>query len=170
MRIFYRLLARKQEAVSIDKLDHRILGQLQQDAGITNQTLADKVGLSASACLKRVQRLRESGVIEKIVALVNSSVLGPCLHIVVDVTMTKDDAHLFKRFEQRMNDAKVVKQCYRVTGESDFVLIVNVRDMDEYDIFCNDVLYTENNLLKFRTMVARKRSKFDVSTVLANQD
>ncbi len=59
-----------------------------------------------------------------------------------------------------------MKQCYRVTGECDFVLIVTVRDIEEYDSFCEEVLYGDSNLLKFRTMVSRKRAKFDVSTVL----
>lgn len=156
----------KPKWVSIDALDRRILDYLQQDAGITNQLLADQVGLSASACLKRVQRLREQGVIEKVVAVLDPGKLGPCLHIVVEVTMTKDDIHLYRRFESAMNDTLAVKQCYRVTGECDFVLIVIVQDMDEYDRFCDDVLYVEPNLSKFRTMVARKRSKFDSSTVL----
>lgn len=96
--------------------------------------------------------------------------LGPCLHIVVDVTMVKDDLRLYQRFEQSANDALAVKQCYRVTGDSDYVLILTVQDMEEYDRFCNEVLYGDSNLLKFRTLVSRKRSKFDVSTVLPDND
>ena len=137
---------------------------------MTNQSLADEVGLSASACLKRVQRLRERGIIKQVVALLDPEKLGPCLHIVVEITMTKDDARLYQRFENSMNEALAVKQCYRVTGDTDFVLIVVVRDMNEYDDFCNDVLYGDNNLLKFRSLVARKRAKFDVGTVLPDND
>ena len=81
--------------------------------------------------------------------------------------MTKDNASLYQRFEKSVNEAPAVKQCYRVPGECDFVLIVIVQDMDEYYNFCNDVLYTDSNLLKFRTLVARKRAKFDVSKPIA---
>lgn len=137
---------------------------------MTNQSLADEVGLSASACLKRVQRLRERGIIDKVVALLDPEKFGPSLQIVVEVIMTKDDAQLYQRFEQSVNDVAAVKQCYRVTGDSDFVLIVMVRDMNEYDDFCNDVLYSDDNLLKFRTLVARKRAKFDVSIALPGND
>ncbi len=151
----------------MDALDHRILDCLQQDASVTNQTLAEQVGLSPSACLKRVKRLHESGIIERIVALLNPEATGQSIYMIIEVTMERDHKGLFKRFEDRALAANEVKQCYKVTGESDFILIVSVPDMQAYDRFCDAVLYADDNMRKFRTLLSRKRSKFDTSMLLS---
>ena len=147
----------------MDALDRRLLGRLQRDADVTNQALADEIGLSPSACLKRVKRLREAGTIDRIVALLGTDAVGTELHIVVEVTMERDRADLYRRFEERVLGAPEIKQCYVVTGECDFVLIVSVPDMDAYDRVCDAVLYADDNVRKFRTLVSRRRTKFDTS-------
>ena len=152
--------------MNLDALDQRILESLQRDASLTNQDLAEVIGLSPSACLKRVKRLRESGVIDRVVALLNPEAIGACLYMVVEVVMKEDNKQLYQRFEERVMEAPEVKQCYFVTGECDFVLIVSVPDLDAFDRFCNSVLYADSNMQKFRTMLSRKRSKFDTSAVL----
>lgn len=145
----------------MDRLDRRILECLQRDAGTTNQALAERVGLSPSACLARVRRLRESGTIERTVALLDPAAAGPRVELVVEVFTERDDRALFERFERAAREAPEVRQCYRVTGDSDFVLIVSVPDMDAYDAFCDRVLYGDSNMAKFRTLVVRRRAKFD---------
>ena len=152
--------------MNFDALDRRILENLQQDASLTNQGLAEVVGLSPSACLKRVKRLRESGVIDRVVALLNPEAIGACLYMVVEVVMKEDNKQHHRRFEKRAMEAPEVKQCYFVTGECDFILIVSVPDLDAFDRFCDAVLYADSNMQKFRTMLSRKRSKFDTSAVL----
>ncbi|MCL4171029.1 UNVERIFIED_CONTAM: hypothetical protein GTU68_056346 [Idotea baltica] len=153
----------------MDKLDQRILQHLQRDASVTNQRLSDQVGLSPSACLKRVKRLWKSGVIDRVVALLNLEATGECMHIIVEVTMERDHKQLYRRFEERVVAAPEVKQCYQVTGESDFVLILSVPDLNAYDNFCDSVLYADDNMRKFRTLLSRKRSKFDTSASLADE-
>ena len=150
----------------MDKLDRRILQLLQRNASVTNQVLADEIGLSPSACLKRVKRLKDSGVIDSVVALLNLEAVGECMHMIVEVTMERDHKQLYRRFEERAVAAPGVKQCYQVTGECDFILIVTVPDLDAYDRFCDSVLYADDNMKKFRTLISRKRSKFDTSTSL----
>lgn len=152
----------------MDSLDRRILNQLQLDAGMTNQALADAIGLSPSACLKRVNRLRAAGIIDREVALLNPNALGQCLHMVVEVTMERDNKALYQRFLNSALSAPEVKQCYQVTGESDFILIMIVKDLDEYDRFCDEVLYSDDNMRKFRTLLSRKRHKFDISLPLGD--
>ncbi|MGQ7247868.1 Lrp/AsnC family transcriptional regulator [Halomonas sp. V046] len=147
----------------MDTIDRRLLDQLQRDASLTNQALADVVGLSPSACLKRVNRLKATGIIQRQVALLSPEALGPCLHMVVEVIMERDNRALYQRFEKRALAAPEVKQCYKVTGEIDFVLIVTVVDMAAYDHFCDAVLYADDNMKKFRTLISRKRSKFDTA-------
>lgn len=150
-------------AIELDRLDRRILTLLQQDAAQTNLALAERVGLSPPACLKRVRRLERDGYLQRRVALVDPARLGPMLHVVVEVTMERDHKALYQRFEQRALAHASVKQCYQVTGEVDFVLIVVVPDMEAYDRFCDAVLYADDNMRKFRTLVSRFRRKFDTS-------
>ncbi|CAD7850267.1 MAG: Transcriptional regulator, AsnC family [Olavius algarvensis Gamma 3 endosymbiont] len=81
--------------------------------------------------------------------------------------MERDHKRLYKRFQDRAIAATEVKQCYQVTGECDFVLIVSVQDMNAYDRFCDSVLHADDNMRKFRTLLSRTRSKFDTSASLA---
>ncbi len=149
--------------MALDRIDRRILGILQHDAGLTNQKLAELIGLSPPACLKRVKRMTECGYIARQVVLLDPQRVGPLLHIVVEVTMERDRKDLYQRFLRRTSAHAAVKQCYQVTGEIDFVLIVVVPDMDAYDRFCDEVLYADDNLRKFRTLVSRFRNKFDTA-------
>ncbi|CAM5330304.1 Lrp/AsnC family transcriptional regulator [Thauera mechernichensis] len=148
---------------SLDRIDHRILSLLQQDCSRTNLALAEAVGLSPPACLKRVKRLVAEGYVARQVAILAPEKLGQWLHVVVEVQMERDRKDLYERFLARVRAARAVKQCYQVTGESDFVLIVVVPDMDAYDRFCDEVLYADDNVRKFRSMVSRFRNKFDTS-------
>ena len=150
----------------LDRLDRRLLALLQQDAGRTNLALADAVGLSPPACLKRVRRLEADGYLARRVALTDPERLGPLVHVVVEVTMERDDKALYRRFLARAARCPAVKQCYQVTGEVDFVLIVVVPDMAAYDRVCDEVLYADDNLRKFRSLVSRFRHKFDTSLEL----
>ena len=147
----------------LDRIDRRILATLQRDCSLTNLALAEEVGLSPPACLKRVKRLTEEGVIARRVELLAPERLGQPLHVVVEVQMERDRKDLYAAFLRRVQTAREVKQCYQVTGEVDFVLIVVVPDMDAYDRFCDAVLYADDNLRKFRTMISRFRNKFDTS-------
>ncbi len=153
----------------LDRLDRRILAVLQLDCSLTNLALAERVGLSPPACLKRVRRLVEQGYIARQVAILAPEKLGQLLHIVVEVQMERDNKDLHQRFVKRALAAREVKQCYQVTGEVDFVLIVVVPDMDAYDRFCDKVLYADSNMRKFRTMVSRFRNKFDTALDVESQ-
>jgi Lrp/AsnC family transcriptional regulator, leucine-responsive regulatory protein len=147
--------------MALDRLDRRLLSLLQRDCSLTNLALAERVGLSPPACLKRVRRLQAHGYIARQVAILAPEKLGQLLHVVVEVQMERDRKDLYQQFVSRIEKARAVKQCYQVTGEVDFVLIVVVPDMDAYDRFCDEVLYADPNMRKFRTMVSRFRNKFD---------
>lgn len=149
--------------MKLDRIDKRLLALLQADAGQTNLRLAEQVGLSPPACLKRVRRLEDEGVIRRRVALVDPDKIGPLIHIVVEVTMERDRKVLYQQFMDRAQTQSVLKQCYRVTGEVDFVMILVVPDMAAYDHFCDAVLFADPNVRKFRTLVSRFRAKFDTA-------
>ncbi len=147
----------------LDRIDRRILNQLQQDCSLTNLQLAEQIGLSPPACLKRVKRLSDNGYIEKKVALLNPDSFGPSLHMVVEVVMDNDQRRVNQEFVRRVQASPEVKQCYKVTGEVDFVLIVMVPNMPAYEAFCDRVLYDDPNMRKFRTLISLSREKFETA-------
>ncbi len=145
----------------LDRLDKAILRQLQTDAGISNVQLAALIGLSPPACLKRVKRLEKSAVINKRVALLDQAKLGNSLHMIVEIMMQQDRMDLNAAFIKSIRNADEVHQCYKVTGEVDFVLVVVVPDMPSYEIFCERVIYSNPNLRNFRTLISMNRVKYD---------
>lgn len=149
--------------MSLDRIDRNILTLLQHDCSLTNVQLADQVGLSPPACLKRVKRLVAEGYIARQVAIVAPEKLGPRLHMVVEVFMERDHKHLFQVFVKKVLAAPEVKQCYQVTGEVDFVLVVMVKDMVAYELLCDQLLYSDPNVRKFRTLISMKRDKFETA-------
>jgi Lrp/AsnC family leucine-responsive transcriptional regulator len=148
--------------MKLSNLDVRILEELQNNADQTNLALAEKVGLSAPACLKRVQRLKATGVIQRIVAIVSPEVAGRRLNMIVEIKTLRDHAKLDQQFIVALSKAPEVKQCYQVTGEVDFVLIVNVADIFEYEAFCERVIYSHKDLKKFTTLISIRCTKFDL--------
>jgi Lrp/AsnC family leucine-responsive transcriptional regulator len=149
--------------MKLHQMDIRILKELQQDAAQTNLALAEKVGLSAPACLKRVHKLKAEGIIERIVAIVSPNAVDRRLNMVVEIEMTTDDLIVANQFIEAVNQSPEVKQCYKVTGEVDFVLIVNVTDIFEYEKFFQRVIYAHKGMKKFTTLISLRCTKFDLS-------
>ena len=145
----------------LDRLDKAILRHLQTDASISNLRLSQNVGLSAPACLKRVKRLETQGVISKRVALIDQSKFGPCVHMIVEVMMHEDNLLKNQQFIKTIQQNKQVHECYKVTGEVDFVLVVVVPDMPSYEAFCENILYSHSNMRQFRTLISMNRIKYD---------
>ncbi|MGH1542198.1 MAG: Lrp/AsnC family transcriptional regulator [Arenicella sp.] len=149
--------------MSPDRLDIRILSILQNDSSLTNLELANRIGLSAPACLKRVKKLKQQGFIKKQVCLLEPEKFGASLHIMVEIEMERDRPDQYRSFVERALACKEIKQCYQVTGKIDFILIVTVEDIPTYEKFCRRVLDKEPNLRKFRSLICLHRHKFDTS-------
>lgn len=116
-----------------DDIDRRILGELQRDAGITNQELAERVGLSPSPCLRRVKALEDAGIIERRVALLDRKLLGLSLTALIQISMDRHTPERFKNFEEIVQRCPEVQTCYLITGQqADYLLIVTVPDMEHY--------------------------------------
>lgn len=152
--------------VNLDRIDRSILNALQRDDRISNQNLAEKVGLSPPACLRRVRRLRDEGVIMAEVALINPRLVGRYINVIVEVEMVRDQLDIYEAFKRKMNSAPEVTQCYQVTGEVDFMLILMVEDMESYENFTRQYLSTDANLSKFRTLISLRRDKFSTAIPL----
>ncbi|SDR35190.1 Lrp/AsnC family transcriptional regulator [Pseudovibrio sp. Tun.PSC04-5.I4] len=153
---------------SLDETDRRILSVLQQRGDISNRALADAVGLSPPPCLKRVRRLQDVGVIEKTVALLNPDLVGQGLIAFVDVELEKQRDDLLRLFEQRVSERHEVLQCYMVSGDSDYLLVINVLDMKAYELFVRDVFTREPNILKYKTRFGMSRVKYSTELQIMN--
>jgi Lrp/AsnC family leucine-responsive transcriptional regulator len=125
----------------LDKFDFRLLELLQQNSRLTGNELSAQVGLSSAACLRRVQRLRESGVIERDVAVVSPKVFGKRMMIIVLLTMDRDRPDRYMLMREEFGKMPEVVQCHHVTGAHDFVLRIQVADMDEYSAFVDRVFH-----------------------------
>lgn len=129
-------MAEKTTPLVLDRIDRRILECLQQDGGLSNQELAEKVGLSPSPCLRRVRALEEAGIILKRVTLLDRKKLGLSLTVILNIGMDRHTPERFEAFEQAVAALPEVQECYLVTGqEADYQLKVVVPDMDAYQSF-----------------------------------
>lgn len=128
--------------IILDRHDQRILTLLQQQGRITNNELAEQIGLSPAACWRRVKALEDSGVIRRFAALVDPSLVGQPLAALVMVTLVRHHIDNTAEFENRILQYPEVLQCYATSGNADFVLRVVIEDMAAYDRFLNEKLFT----------------------------
>lgn len=122
--------------MKIDKVDKRILKELQANARISNLELAEIVNLSPTPCARRVKHLEEAGIITDHITLLDSEKLGLNLTAMISITMEKHTADLFEKFERDAANLPEVIDCYLVTGQdSDFLIKALIRDMRHYEEF-----------------------------------
>jgi Lrp/AsnC family leucine-responsive transcriptional regulator len=154
------------ELPELDDLDRRILDQLQTDASLTNQDLAERVHASPPTCLRRVRRLTEIGVIEKQVAILNPARLGNTLTALVEVTLDIQAAERLDEFEARMRSEAAILQCYRVSPGPDFLLVAQVKDMPAYHALVHRAFTAQANVRNVRTFFSVHRAKFETRLAL----
>jgi Lrp/AsnC family leucine-responsive transcriptional regulator len=119
--------------MELDRYDRRILEVLQEEARISNQELAERIGLSPSPCLRRVKALEEDGVLTGYRAQVDGRKLGLTLMALIYISMDRHTPERFANFEARVNELPEVLECLLITGQdADYQLKVVVRDMDAY--------------------------------------
>jgi len=151
---------------ALDDLDLRILQQLQQDARVTNQQLAELVHASPPTCMRRVRRLSESGVIQKQVAIIDPAKVGNTLTAILEVTLDVQSAESQVQFERAIAHEAAVLQCYRVSSGPDFVLITQVTDMPAYHALVHRALTAQMNVRNVRSFFSIHRSKFNTGIAL----
>ena len=145
--------------MKLDAFDRRLLREHQRDtrAGLTR--LAETVGLSPSACQRRLVRLRAAGVIQSEVAIIDPKAVGRSVTMIVTVTLEREQSDVIRAFKQATRDLVEIMQCYYVTGPSDFVLILTARSMEAYDAFVEHFLFANRNVRRFETYVVMDRVK-----------
>lgn len=122
--------------MKLDKIDLKILREIQRDGTLTNLDLADRVGLSPTPCARRVKQLEDSGIIERQVTLLNPSKLGLKLIALIQIAMDRHTPDRFEDFERQVAGFPEVVECSLITGQSaDYLLKVIVPDMEYYQEF-----------------------------------
>lgn len=151
--------------ITLDEIDLRLLDQLQTDASLSNQAIAERAHISAPTALRRIKRLREAGLIERQVALLQpermASTLGHGLTAVVEITLERQGNEHLEAFEARASGDTAVQQCYRVSPGPDFVLVVHTPDMPSHLALTQRLFTNDANVRNVKAFFSVKRAKFD---------
>ena len=150
----------------IDAFDLKILQIIQENNKITSEVLAKEVGLSSSACQRRINSMRKAKIIKKDISVIDQNVIGRQITIVVQVLSDKEGVEHYDEFKKLMLNAPEVMQCYYVTGDYDYVLIATFKDMGEYEIFTKKYFLENSNIKRFSSMVVMNRVKENLSIPL----
>lgn len=152
------------KAIALDGFDRRLLELLQIDAQAPVSGLAEKVGLSAPACYRRIRRLRDTGAIDREVAVVHPRTLGWPLSMLVLVTMERENARTVDEMMRMLKDVPEVIEAWNVTGDHDFVVRMLARDMESYDELARELFAADDRVRSFKTLVVIRQVK-DASPV-----
>jgi Lrp/AsnC family transcriptional regulator, leucine-responsive regulatory protein len=149
------------DSLALDAVDWRLLELLQTDASLTNHALAEAAAVSPATALRRVKRLREAGVIERITALLAPRVAGRGLTAICEVTLDRQGEEHQAAFEARAVADGAVQQCWRVSPGPDVVLVVWAPDMPAFHAVAQRLFTQDANVRNVKTYFALKRAKFD---------
>ncbi len=147
------------QRVKLDDIDRRILAYLQEDGRITNVELARRVGISAPPCLRRVRALEEAGYIRGYHADVNEELLDYRVTAFARVALESQAESDLNAFEELVRGWPLVRECYMLNGEDDFVLRVVAHDLESFNRFLTQHLTTAPNVAHVRTSLAIRNSK-----------
>ena len=117
----------------MDTFDRQILRSLQNNCRLSTDELGSQIGLSATACQRRIKKLKESGKITKEVAILDGIHVGNYVTVIVEVTLKQGSATNIDNFKKRVLSHPQVQQCYYVTGDRDFLLVAIAENMLEYE-------------------------------------
>ena len=152
------------EPITLDQTDLALLAQVQRDASLSNQELAQRVHTSAPTCLRRLKRLRDAGLIERQVAILQperlAQSLGHGLTAIVEVTLERQDADSLNAFERRAIAEDAVQQCYQVSPGPDFVLVLHLANMPAYQTLVQRLFTSDANVRNVKAFFSVKRGKF----------
>lgn len=152
--------------MQLETKDRLILAELQIDSRLTMQELADRVGMSSSACWRHVKALEEEGVISRYAAIVNSRKAGFELSSIVHVSLARHEQKNVEHFIREVSRHPEVLECFSTSGEADFHLRVVVEDMDAYNRFLDDFMFKLPGVSQVRSNIVLKEIKADTALPL----
>ncbi|WP_417664131.1 leucine-responsive transcriptional regulator Lrp [Pseudidiomarina donghaiensis] len=147
--------------ITIDRLDRKILRILQDDGRISNVNLAQRVGLSPTACNERVRKLEREGVLDGYHARINPAKLGANLMVFVEITLTRTSPDVFAEFSDAVRETPEILECHLVAGDFDFLIKARVPDMPSYRKLLGETILTMPGVNESRTYVVMEEIKDD---------
>ncbi len=147
----------------LGKKDQMILNALQRDSRLTMQQLAERVGMSSSACWRRVRSLEEEGVIDRYAVLVNPRKAGFSLSSMTYVSLARHEEKNVENFVREVQRHPEVLECFATSGEADFHLRVVVEDMDAYNKFLDNFIFRLPGVSQVRSNIVLKEIKADTA-------
>lgn len=151
---------------STDPIDRALLALIQEDARLPQSALGARVGLSAAAVNRRLRRLTDAGVLTGVHAVLAPELLDHPLTVIAQVEVESEQPEALDRMQGRLTGCPQVQQCYYVTGEWDFVLVLVVRDMEQYTQLTRELFFASNNVKRFKTLVVMNRAKVTLDVPL----
>lgn len=152
--------------LALDAFDLKILAILQKDNRIPQRDIAESVNLSSSAVNRRIAVMEAAGVIRANIAVVDPAKVGQPISIIVEITVESERLDLLDQVKRRLVAHPQVQQVYYVTGDVDFVVILTVKDMEDYVALSRELFFAEGNVKSFRTLVAMERAKIGLGVAL----
>jgi DNA-binding Lrp family transcriptional regulator len=146
--------------VKLDRIDRKILHDLQENGRMTNVELAERAGISAPPCLRRVRALEEAGVIKGYHADVDPGSLGFGITVFAQVGLSSQAEADLRKFEDAVKGWSNVRECYLVSGESDYILKIVAEDWDAYQKFLTNQLTTAPNLSQVKSALGIRVAKY----------
>ncbi len=159
------MASNKKDDRPLDRIDRRILRELQSNGRITNVELSKRVDLSPTPCLERVRRLEEQGFIKGYTAILDPKRLGSELLVFVEITLERNSPDVFKEFGEAVTRLPEVLECHLVSGSFDYLIKARVADMDEYRRFWGETLLTLPSVSDSKTYVVMEEVK-ETSNIL----
>ncbi|MDY7578113.1 Lrp/AsnC family transcriptional regulator [Herbaspirillum sp. RTI4] len=154
------------ENSTLDAASIEILKELQRDSHISNNDLAEKIGMSATPCWRRQKELEEKGFIVRYAALVDRRKVGLPLCCMLHISLTRHAEGVVSNFEEAMKLRPEVMECYEVTGTSDYLVKVVLADMEAYHDFQHNVLFKLPGVSQVNTSVALREVKYETALPL----
>lgn len=145
--------------MTLDHFDLALLDAVQRDAGTSQLELGTRVNLSSAAVNRRLKKLATDGVIRGTVAQVNPEMLGYTLTVITEVEVENERLDLLDAMKRAFLACPQVQQCFYVAGECDFVLIMLVRNMEQYTQLTRELFFESNNVKRFKTLVSMSNIK-----------
>lgn len=142
-----------------DRIDARILEIVQKNNRLTSDVIGEMAGLSATACQRRLKRLRSEGIIEADVSIVSPKAVGIPIQMLVLVTLERERSDIIDKFKKAIKSSVEIVNGFYVTGDADFVLYVTARSMEDYEQFTRRFFYENRDIKGVKTMVIMDRVK-----------
>jgi len=156
--------------MKLDKADITIINELQKNARIGIDNLAEMTSLSTASVQRRLKNLRDNGVILREVAVVDPTKVGQLMSFVVLVELERERRNQIDEFVRGVTKEPQVQQCYYVTGDADFCLICTAKDMNDFEELTQRLFFEDANVRKFRTSVVMGRKKVSMELHIKESD